>query len=196
MINNLLTDKEIKRERQKVLSYLGYKRGSAIPLIPSLDLLLSQAGSLLRPATYRVISEIVSVDREGKVQFDNDIRLKAPILKEKFNKGQKGLFFLATLGFGLERRVSGFLQRGLFLEALLLDAAGWVFLQGLIRDLKKSLASEGTLDFTLIPGLKGFPLEMQKEIFSLFSKKETGMSLTEGCMMIPKKSLSGIMVFH
>ena len=196
MIDNLLTDKGSRIERQKVLSYLGYKRGSITPLIPSLDLLLSQAGTLLRPATYCVVSEIVSVDQGGKVQFDNDIRLKAPILKEKFNRGQKGLFFLATLGSGLETRVSGFLQRGLCLEALLLDAAGWVSLQGLIRDLKKSLASEGTLDFTLIPGLKGFPLEMQKEIFSLFSKKETGISLTEECMMVPKKSLSGIMIFH
>lgn|GEM_PF-2434590 len=185
---------DITIDETRVLRYFGYRRGTPPPDIPDFQDILSIAERLMRPEIYYTVS---SVDSNGgeTVSFDNGIRLGDAVLLEKVRKGRRGLFFLASLGPGLEACITGFLEKGLCLEGTLLDGACWVALQEVIKGFKKTFVDE-VVDFTLVPGLKNFPLERQRDIFGLFSGKETGMTLTEECMLIPRKSLSGIMIFH
>ena len=48
----------------------------------------------------------------------------------------------------------------------------------------------------MAPGsLEDWPITQQEELFSLFGKRETaiGVRLTEKCVMVPAKSISGIL---
>lgn len=195
-MTKVLEDINIEIDERKVLSYFGYHKDFPSPQIPKWNSVFSFARKLLNPAVYYVVSKISSLNPKGTVQFGNKARFKDSILLERLNEGQKGLFFLATLGPGLESEISRFLQRGLYLEGILLDAMSWVAIQDIIKSLKKTVSKKGILDFTLIPGLKGFPLNMQRDIFKLFSPLRTEITLTEYCMMVPKKSVSGIIIFH
>lgn len=189
-----LRDIDITIDRAKVLRYFGYRSSAPSPDIAGFEDILSIAERLMRPEIYYTVSSVDS-NGEGTVSFGNGIRLSDTVLLDKVREDHKGLFFLASLGHGLEACITGFLEKGLCLEGTLLDGACWVALQEVIRDFKKTFVNE-TVDFTLVPGLRNFPLERQKDIFSLFSGRETGMTLTEECMVIPRKSLSGIMIFH
>lgn len=185
---------DITIDETRVLRYFGYRSDRPLPDIPDFQDILSIAEKLMRPETYYTVSSVES-NGDGTMGFDNGIRFGDTVLLEKVGKGHKGLFFLASLGPGLEACITGFLEKGLYLEGTLLDGACWVALQEVIKGFKKTFVNEA-VDFTLVPGLKNFPLERQRDIFSLFLDKETGMTLTEECMLIPKKSLSGIMIFH
>jgi hypothetical protein len=195
-MTKVLEDFNIEIDENKVLKYFGYQKGFSSSEIPEWDNVLSLARKTISPAVYNVVSKINSVNSKGIVQFDNHARFKDSILLERLNEGQKGLFFLATLGLRLESEISRFLQRGLYLEGMLLDAMSWVAIQDIIKNLKKTVSKKGTLDFTLIPGLKDFPLERQRDIFRLFSHIKKEITITEYCMMVPKKSVSGIIIFH
>jgi cobalamin-dependent methionine synthase I len=78
---------------------------------------------------------------------------------------------------------------------MILDSTCWVALQETVKFLKTAVP-EGKVVCKLVPGFKNFPLAKQKEIFRLFLRKGTGITLTKECMLIPKKTLSGIVLFH
>jgi hypothetical protein len=84
-----------------------------------------------------------------------------------------------------------------FLEGLLLDTAGWVAVDALARILRGRLASDARvrgwrLTHRMAPGYADWGLEEQRTVFSAFGEDALPIQLTEACVMLPRKSISGI----
>lgn len=105
--------------------------------------------------------------------------------------------FLLTIGPALDDRVAEMTDRNDLLEALFLDTAGWLAIERTFRAFRACLArrlrpSGFRLSPRLGPGYLDWALTEQAALFSLFEGVRARSTLTEHCVMVPQKSLSGL----
>jgi len=112
-----------------------------------------------------------------------------------------------TVGRALDEAVIGAMDKGNFepLDALFLETAGWLGIEwttrAFVRDLQKRVEGEGVkVTRRLGPGYQykvggeqvNWPLEQQRQLFSVFEGSELPVTLMESCAMLPKMSRSGL----
>jgi len=109
----------------------------------------------------------------------------------------EAVLVILTVGPILEQYVQDLIERERLVEGLLLDVAGWVALNASLRDLRQRLRTEAKLrglrlTGRMAPGFADWPLEEQHLLFSAFAEGGLSEVLTESCMMLPRKSISGL----
>lgn len=105
--------------------------------------------------------------------------------------------FLCTIGPAVDERVSRMVETDELLEALFVESGGWLAVEDALRKFRGSLAARVRpkglrLSPRLGPGYVDWPLTEQAELFSLFHGTSLPLSLSEYCVMTPKKSISGL----
>ena len=83
------------------------------------------------------------------------------------------------------------------LEALFVETAGWLAIEDALRKFRGHLTArlrpKGLrLSPRLGPGYVDWPLTEQAEFFPMFRGTSLPVSLSEYCVMTPKKSISGL----
>jgi hypothetical protein len=158
---------------------------------------LKEGAALLEPRlTYRLLQ--VRRREPGGLVLEGGGSLTGPLAAQTLSGSSSVVVVAATIGGRLEARVSR--TFGLDLPyALALDGLGSHAVQTLslsARNLARELAGRERLRATapVSPGMAGWPLEAgQQEIFRLLDPVLSGVRLTAGGWMLPRKSLS--MVF-
>ena len=112
-----------------------------------------------------------------------------------------------TVGRALDEAVIASMDKGAFepLDALFLETAGWLGIEwttrAFVRDLQKRVEGEGVkVTRRLGPGYQykiggaqvNWPLEQQRQLFSVFDDAELPVTLMDSCAMLPKMSRSGL----
>ncbi len=149
---------------------------------------------------HAVFALFSSLCRQGILILpENDVEFKSPFIAEKFrDSGTVGLF-VVTIGPEIEEQIQCFLSDGKHYEAMVLDAIGseaaeaaaWSIHRHIQKLCGKRLVryspgyDEGVKD-------RAWPIKDQALIFKLLSPEQIGVSLSPACMMIPRKSVSGI----
>jgi cobalamin-dependent methionine synthase I len=105
--------------------------------------------------------------------------------------------FVATIGGRLEERVAQLMKEGLMLEALIMDIIGSVAVEkvaGWLENMIRNVAAENgsKIGWRYSPGYCDWDITQQRELFRAFDGKSIGINLTRECLMIPRKSISGI----
>lgn len=125
---------------------------------------------------------------------------RARDLELELNGGATLVAGLVTIGHRLERQVTQCLQRGEDFEALVLDAAGSAAVEE-AADRLGTLIVQGEQDdkascqlCRLSPGYGRFALEAQKVLLGLLPHHTLGVRLTPACLMVPKKSISFVLL--
>ncbi|MBR6742593.1 MAG: hypothetical protein IKM09_04020 [Clostridia bacterium] len=119
-------------------------------------------------------------------------------LKDAFKNG--GVVFVASVGAGIDRLVRRYSQADTA-RALMLQAIGAERIEALCdafcADMEKEYAERGVrLKKRVSPGYKGYPLELQRDIFKALDCARTiGVSLTDSLLMVPSKSVSAVLEF-
>lgn len=116
------------------------------------------------------------------------------VLRKNLEHVERVFPYAATIGPGLEERAD---QVNDLLEKYYLDAVGNIALMQARKFLEETLRSRFALDGLsfMSPGsLKDWPIEEQRPLFSFLEGVDhsIGVRLTETCIMIPWKSVSGI----
>ena len=106
-------------------------------------------------------------------------------------------FFTATVGKRFDDYCHDFKTSGDTLRFFIADAIGSVLAEAVVNWLMKKLAQKASEENWFIsnnysPGYCDWPLTDQKKIFSLFPAGMTQVELTDSCLMVPIKSVSGI----
>jgi len=132
-----------------------------------------------------------SIELEGGVTF---LTKKIP----PFIKGADSLaLFVVTIGDMLEKE-AGVLTAGKdLLGGYLLDRIGSFAVESLAENLEKRLRKDysnnkKSLSSRFSPGYCDWPVEEQFKLAKAVDFSKAGVELTEGCMMVPKKSISAI----
>lgn len=151
------------------------------------------ARSLVRLKAVYDISYIGIKDREtveiGGVVF------RSRVLRHNLDRAQKVFPFIMTVGPGLERKAAslGDLLRQYYLE----EMANIVLERGAEWLAEKLSQRWGFPSLSCMsPGsLEDWPIREQIKLFSLFgdAEKSVGVRLTNSLLMVPRKSISGIL---
>ena len=105
--------------------------------------------------------------------------------------------FACTAGSLFSRLSEQMNQKGDFMEAFIVDAIGSLTVEKAMDKVQKQLEQMlGNEDLKITnrysPGYCNWHLSSQQLLFHLIGDNPTGISLTDSCLMIPVKSVSGI----
>jgi hypothetical protein len=155
--------------------------------------LIDLAHSLIKPgAVFR--TSFTGKKSENTVEVDG-IVFRSRVLRVNLEKTNKVFPYVLTVGRDLEKNAaaSGDLLRQYYLEEMANMALGKA-LQSLGEHIKKGHGLPRLSDFS--PGsLEDWPITEQSKLFELLgdAEKTIGVRLSENLLMIPRKSISGIL---
>jgi hypothetical protein len=134
--------------------------------------------SLLRPAAiYRIL--------------DYEETNRHPV----FAEARKVALAVSTVGLEAEKEIGRLFRKDEILKALILDALASEAVKEVVWETERVIVGEALVlglwpSKRFSPGYKGWDLEEQRFVFNKIPAGKIGVTLTESCMMIPRKSLS------
>jgi len=159
----------------------------------SMDELVALAQTLIHQ---RAVYEVAYTGSKGEGTVEvAGVTFESPILRKNLDGANKVFPYIITIGPELERAASaqGDLLKQYYLEEManmaLESAAGWLGGQLEVRYGVTGLAN-------MSPGsLEDWPITEQTKLFSIFgdTEKAVGVRLTDSMLMLPRKSISGIL---
>ncbi len=108
--------------------------------------------------------------------------------------------FVTTISSALEKEVERQFSQGNQLEALFLDSAGSLAAEGVAAKLARVVERENReknwrTGYRFSPGYCTWDMEIQRDIFRILLAGDIGVELTESLLMLPRKSISGVIFF-
>jgi len=155
---------------------------------------IAKASSLIRPKGTYTLFGVLDYIPGKEVILENGIGLSIP---ECFT--DKGIQFVAaaigTLGNKLENQTRILADQGKIYESTLLDCVGIAMLDLMGEKICKTIELESyslglAKRFRFAPGLEGYPLEQQQQLFLLADNEAVGVLLNSSAIMMPAKSIS------
>lgn len=153
---------------------------------------VEEAHDLLKPAAIYKIVEVIKFEHQ-RVSFEGGA-FEGSLVARAMAGAEHLYIAVCTIGEELEKRVEE-LMSGNPLRAVTLDGAGIAGLRKVsqaVEDIISAEACELDLDLGMRaqPGQEGWPIEQQREVFSVLPAGQIGVRLTESCLMLPRKSVS------
>jgi len=190
-------DTKVEIDTIDVYRYLGYE-SEQYPRPGVLSLVESQiyeAYAFIKPAAYYTIKPITSVEN-SKIAVDG-LLFTSRNLARVFSSCSQAAIFVVTIGKALEKKVAQLTKEGLILKASVLDAVGSVAVEKVanwLENMIRSIAAENgdKVGWRYSPGYCDWDITQQKELFGGLDGKSIGVNLTSTYLMVPRKSISGI----
>jgi len=183
---------------REVLDIIGYNARHEVPrrVVTLVDEYVENANYLIDPSNSYVISDIELVLGSHVIVGDSVI-FESKVIAQLLKQCEKVAVFLTTIGDYLEKMVSQLAEDGLVLQALVLDAIGSIAAEKMADLVKGKIEEEAHAQGLHIsprfsPGYCDWNIEQQKIVFQAMNGDSAGIRLTEGCLMLPRKSVSGV----
>lgn len=194
-MSGVLSIPKVEVDKQRVAKRLGYTSTLPSAINKAIDEALDKANGLIFPRGIYSLKEIVSLSGEsilieGNISF-NTAKIGSYLIK----CCDQIAIFLLTIGRDLEKEIDKLMGQGEFFSALILDAIGSeavVTAANRLQELIKRSQDEKGITPRFSPGCCDWKLSDQSSIFKLLDSSKLGVELTEGYMMIPRKSISGV----
>jgi len=161
-----------------------------------IDDYVENAYYLIEPSYSCVIRDINLV-QDSRVVIEGDIVFKSKVIAPLLEQCEKAAVFLVTIGEHLEEMAYRLAEDGLIVQATVLDAIGSVAAEGVadyVQGKIKEIANDQGLVISqrFSPGYCDWDISQQRTVFWAVSGDSMGIHLTDGCLMIPRKSISGV----
>lgn len=186
----------VSPEYEQILHYLGYRRGKT-EISPDLSRQLKQSVreglAWLQPRASISTGDLAF--HQGKLFISEqamtmDSRQIMELLKDCSQASLIGI----TAGADLEREIDHSFARGAYNRGTILDALGNAMMDRAVdwvREKVAALAKQAGFFITpsFGPGYAGWPLADQPKLWRLAQAADIGVSVTDSCQLIPRKSL-------
>ncbi|MBA7639225.1 hypothetical protein ES703_46883 [subsurface metagenome] len=193
-----VTTNEIDIDRQRVLHNIGYGTDCKLPsrFASLINEYVENAYYLIEPSYSCVIRDIKLV-QGSSVFIDGSIAFQSQVIAQLLEQCHKAAVFLVTIGNHLEEMAHRLAEDGLILQATVLDAIGSVAVESVanfVHDRVREVANDRGLVISprFSPGYCDWDIGQQKMVFWAVNGDSIGIRLTEGQLMIPRKSISGV----
>jgi hypothetical protein len=119
------------------------------------------------------------------------------VVYSMIKKSEQLCLFLCTAGSGINDWSRKLFAQGDFLKGYLVDLAGSILVDKAVEKLAEIIEVEAAtkglgVTNTYSPGYCEWPVSDQQMLFSFFPDEFCGVKLTESSLMIPEKSISGM----
>jgi hypothetical protein len=177
---------------------MGYNGTYPAEVEAAVDEVLDQGGALCRlQGGYRIIDPVQLEKKDFSVFID---RVHFDIHKIIFNqlKGADRIaVFLCTAGQAISDNSKELMKEGELLKGYVYDIFASLAVEGAMDVIQAGLREEMSRAGLKItnrysPGYCGWETTEQKKLFSLLPEYFCGVKLTDSCLMLPTKSVSGI----
>jgi len=187
----------IEINKELICRYLGYGSRNAPDTILSLiHSQIERAYGLIKPI-YTYTPKLIEGISGDAIFLAGSLKFYSETLSYVLSDCDWVFVFLVTIGKGLDERVTMMMEKGKIMEGSILDAIGSVAVEQaackLQDDVEKEVEKKGykaTLRYS--PGYCDWDVKQQMTIFKAIDSYSLGVHLTESCLMIPQKSISGI----
>lgn len=157
---------------------------------------VKKAQALARSKTLIVQKKISSFTPDS-IKLDSYSKLSGAALSSYMTGADHVYIFLVTIGSSLEDEASRLMKIGETLSGYMLDRAASIAVENLAEALELKIrkdyeGKEKSVSMRMSPGYCNWPIKEQVELDWLLDYSKIGVRLTENCMMIPRKSISGL----
>ncbi len=161
-----------------------------------IDKLEIKLKDIIKPRLSYRVGKVKSTNN-GIIYIEEGISLTSSKLVKTMNSCNEMIFFIATLGNGIEKEIARFTEENYLSKAYILDSMGSVTIENIVeefyQDMSKQYKSEGReVTFRFSPGYCDWSIKDQRKIFNFLDSHPTGVELMKSCLMQPRKSISGI----
>lgn len=173
----------------EILRYAGARQGSdAVNAL--LSECISEAEGVLQ---YSVCHCELPVSMDGDGLDLGGIKVVSDDLKRCLVGCSRCVLFCATVGMGMDRLIARYNSLSPA-KALIMEALGNERVESLCDELCRTLkAKYGCVRPRFSPGYGDLPLKMQRDVFAVLDlNKRLGLTLSEGLIMAPSKSVTAI----
>lgn len=132
-----------------------------------------------------------------KVRLGGHLVFASKIISYVLSGCRWAAVYVATAGDGFDEEVTRLSQQGDVVNATILDIVGTEVISQVItqvRSVARGIAlrrhCQATIQFP--PGYCDWDIRQQEVVFQLVDAASVGVRLTESCMMVPRKSVSGV----
>ena len=189
---------QIDIDKQEILSNIGYSdEYQPSARIDSLvnDYIENYHDLIASSYSYNIRN--VESGTGARVNIGDSITLESKVIARLLERCDKVAVFALTIGNHLEEMVAYLAENGLVLQATVLDAIGSGATEKLadhIDDRIRRMAKiEGLVTSRRFsPGYCDWEVSQQKKVFKALNGDTAGIGLTKSLLMIPRKSISGI----
>jgi len=194
----VIRDIHLSLKTKEVLRREGIKEYSKLkPELKSLicELLASIKNThLLEPAIAYEIYSITEVCQD-QLSLEGDTAVHGPLLPSVLPEAKELAVVVCTIGPKLEKEVTDYFHKKEPVRGLLLDGIGSAAVDSLCQEACKFMMHEASshgyqASSPFNPGMPGFPITEQWQLFQLVPTEEIRLRLTPSGMMVPQKSAS------
>ena len=185
-------------DKQQIMNQIGYDDNyePSAKIQSLVDDYIDNYHNLIESSYSYIIKDIKSV-RRNQISIEDSIFLESGILARLLERCEKVAIFALTIGSHLEEMVAYLAENGLILQATVLDAIGSgaaeqlaEYVEDSVRELVGSRGHAISRRFS--PGYCDWDVSQQEMVFKAIEKKTVDIRLTDEYLMIPRKSISGI----
>ncbi len=191
-----VSDLSLSLTADEVLAGQGIDRSRASRrLVAAAACAADEAQALLHPASLFTTAQRIGLE-DQRVTFQGGW-FEGPLVARAMAGADQLTMVIGSIGAALEDRVDELMSANP-LVALALDGAGTAALRKLSEAVsylvcEEARAGQRSLGMRVYPGQEGWPLEQQRQIFSLLPAHSIGVRLNERCLMFPRKSVSFVL---
>ncbi|MFC2043854.1 vitamin B12 dependent-methionine synthase activation domain-containing protein [Chloroflexota bacterium] len=185
-------------DRRRVLQDIGYPPDSepAARMESLVNDFIEYAYQFFAPSFLYTVNDIKLVEGTN-VLLEDGVVFKSEVIAGLLEKADKVATFVLTIGKYLEDAVAQLAQGGLVLQSTILDAIGSDAAEKLADSVESQISevahNQGlTISRRFSPGYCDWDVSQQKMVFETMKGDSAGIHLTDSCMMLPRKSISGI----
>ncbi|MTI81719.1 MAG: hypothetical protein FH758_12735 [Firmicutes bacterium] len=190
-------------DKNEVLRYLGYKQGKtkiSSSMLEKIDYYISLGITLAEPNTcYRILNKI-NFKPKGVELPEVELVLPGQDISNHLKNCNKVCLVATTIGRQLEDKVSELFNHEEYAGGTILDAVGSDAVEKaadqLQEELKLKAKKQGYhLTWRFASGYGDLPLDINSKLASVVSANSIGITVTESNMLLPQKSILGIVGF-
>jgi len=185
-------------DRGSVCRYLGYRADvePSARIASLLDEHIERAQHLIEPSYSYVISDINRVGG-SRAFVKSRVVFESEVIARLLERCEKVAVFILTIGSRLEETVGSLAENGLIVEAYVLDAIGSSLTESLADLVQNKIGDVARAQGLCIsrrfsPGYCDWDISQQGMVFRAMDGDSSGVCLSEEHMMVPQKSISGI----
>lgn len=165
-------------------------------VLPELDETIRKARSLTDTRYTSVEKKVVGIG-DDFIEIEGGIKLYTKKITSYIKGAGSVVFFLVTIGDEIEKEASELTSGKDPLEGYLLDRIGSFAVESIAENMEKRLRKnyhlvKKSVSSRFSPGYCDWAVEEQFKIAKILDFSKIGVGLTEGCMMVPKKSISAM----
>ena len=196
-VNKKVVFGDLTINRQELYLLMGYgDRTPEKPFVEMIETMLDEIAGCCTPEYGYVVCPGKKLDN-AHLQVAETVLQSGKIITSSLREATSFAIFVATVGNGFDRWNRAIQSGDDMVHAFFADSLGSVLAEAcaavMLIDIEREMTEQGLfVSNSYSPGYCDWRLEEQRKLFSLLPGQFCGVSLTESCLMLPIKSVSGI----